>query len=630
MLEECLRALGRDFAAYRASWFSATYLALAPTAEEAAGLQSLLRRLLSAGVPATVGFALKQLLRVHKAGLLEVDDTLQALAPATLARAKGTALDALRLARSAESAHRRAVVPVATTALGNPNPEVQRAAADLLKKHGEGPAVAAAGDALAPSVQHELGLTVTRETGDESRLAQPLASPPAAVTSGELAERTAALLEDASDALEFEAVLAALATPGIGDELVALRRRARQVVDRGAQSDLRDGQVTELIALLVLSRLGERAPTGEKPATPALRFLVRRVNELDQSSAPLLATPDMPGGWVSPAALVERLQANREPRHHDLIAALLRLHPDGREGCATAAVPPAVRFALDRSEPHQSVVGGERPGPAAWWLAAERSWAPYGDGAAPRLHGEVRTHRWREGGKERTSRYTRFSVHSTGPGSAIDDQPTELPAGNTEHQWGIAEFGDWVATLAAIWPHDAEHFLAVAGLSTFESGSWTEVVHDVPRTLDALARHPGRMGSLAVHAIAAGISAGNRNHRFHAVDAFLDLVPTGRIAIADLVEVLVRYAEAWPAIRWAESLTAVSQAPGGGEVVVDLLTALLPQLPSSHRGLNKLLDLLRDLCLRQHRTMTDPTLTQWLGQFTGTSAAARTAQALLR
>jgi hypothetical protein len=62
---------------------------------------------------------------------------------------------------------------------------------------------------------------------------------------------------------------------------------------------------------------------------------------------------------------------------------------------------------------------------------------------------------------------------------------------------------------------------------------------------------------------------------------------------------------------------------------VDLLTHLLPQLPTDHRGLTTLLDVLRDELIRLGRPVTDPALTQWLGGFSGSSAASRTARLLL-
>ena len=76
------------------------------------------------------------------------------------------------------------------------------------------------------------------------------------------------------------------------------------------------------------------------------------------------------------------------------------------------------------------------------------------------------------------------------------------------------------------------------------------------------------------------MSATQRDHRLHAVDAFLDLVPSGRILAGDVASVMARYAEAWPANRWAE-IRIRRPRSGRARPVVDLLTALLPQL---HHG----------------------------------------------
>ncbi len=358
------------------------------------------------------------------------------------------------------------------------------------------------------------------------------------------------------------------------------------------------------------------------------------MSELRTSAAPLLATPDLPGGWVSPDAFVERLTDNPEPRHHDLIAALLRLHPDGRDDAARAAgnLPTAARFALDGVEPTRRLLRSGREGPAAWWVAAERSRAPYAAAEVPQLSGDIKMHTWQENGRDRRSWYARFAVTTTGTNRPSQDQPTELKA-QTSGQGGggytMRLLGDWIPTLAAIWPHDAEHFLAFTCLPVLESPSWTETAHDVPRTIDALARHPGRMGTLAAATLAAGISATQRDHRLHAVDAFLDLAVTGRIPVNEVASAMARHAQAWPANRWAESLASVAQAPGGTPATVDLLTHLLPQLPADHRGLNKLLDLLRDELIRLDCRATDPALTRWLGGFAGSSATAKAARLLL-
>lgn len=633
VLASCLAALARDFAAYRAGWFSATWLALEPTAGETAGSQAELRRLLGATVPATVAFALKQLVRVQKAGLLDVEQTLDSLPPATLAKAKGTATAALTLARSARDRNPAAVAKVARTALGHPHPDVQRAAATLLADLGESDAVRAAAEDLTPSVRREVGLPVDVSTASEAASEQVLLPVPTPVSAAEMAERLAALLEDASDVGELEAMMAALVTRGSEDRLEPLEKRARAVVARGRRTMWGDAWLPGQVARLVLDVLGRPVPAAA-PDHPAQRFVARRMSEVRASGAPLLATPDLPGGWVSPAALVERLAQDPTLRHHDVVAALLRLHPDGRDDALRAAgdLPAAVRFALDGAEPPRRLLRSGRQGPDAWWVAAERSRAPYADTEAPRLDSDLTTHTWQEKGRERRSFYARFAITTATATAPADDRPTELEAQVSDQWgggWGSRFLGDWIPSLATIWPHDAEHVLSLACLPVLESPSWTETAHDVPRTLDALARHPGRMGALAAATIAAGLSATQRDHRLHGADAFLDLVPSGRVPVHEVASVMARHAQAWPATRWAESLASIAQAPGGSIAAVDLLTHLLPQLPTGHRGLIKLLDVLRDESIRLDRHVTDPILRQWLGGFSGSSAAARTARLLL-
>ena len=97
VLRECLIALGRDFSAYRASWYSTLYPALEPAPDEVAADQSLVRALLRSDVAATVSFAVKLLRSLAKAGLLDGSETVEALRPAVLCRVKGTAVEAVRL-----------------------------------------------------------------------------------------------------------------------------------------------------------------------------------------------------------------------------------------------------------------------------------------------------------------------------------------------------------------------------------------------------------------------------------------------------------------------------------------------------------------------------------------------------
>lgn len=625
-LRECLLTLGRDFLAYRAGWFRETFLALSPTVDEVAGLQPELRRLLGSAIPATVAFAVKQLRTLEKAGRLDVADALTDLGAATLVRTKGTALDALRLARSARAERPDLVADVATAALGHPHADVQRAAVDLLRECGQDGVLADAAADLAPSVRAESGLDAppAEATKPAAPRTQPLREPATLVAPDELAERVAGLLEDASDPGELEATLAALAVSKDVGILAPLAKRARRVAALAPDFSVGQTTVSAVVARTVLALLGEPGPTG-MPPRGVQRFLAHRMGEVRAGDGPLLATPDLPGGWLSPSALVERLSQTTTPRHHDLVAALLRLHPDGRDGLASKDHPPAVRFALTGDQPRW------RRGPEAWSVAAYRSRAPYDEVERPTLSSTLKSYEWQVQGRTRTARYLEFTVAIATPRGA-DDRPTETGTGRIGQYDDLALRSwdaDWVEHLAAIWPHDAEHFLTYAALSVLGAAGHPEVAHDVPRTLDALAAHPGRMGTLATNALAAGLAAEHRTHRFHAADAFADLVPTGRIKIADVAGVLAANAEAWTVSRWTETLASCAAAPGAAAAVVDLLTTLLPQLPTSQRGINKALDLLREESLRQGRPVTDPTLRAWLDRFTGSSTSARAARAML-
>ncbi|CAB5723439.1 Uncharacterised protein [Delftia tsuruhatensis] len=79
--------------------------------------------------------------------------------------------------------------------------------------------------------------------------------------------------------------------------------------------------------------------------------------------------------------------------------------------------------------------------------------------------------------------------------------------------------------------------------------------------------------------------------------------------------------------RWAQSLAdAASLAP---RTVIALLTNLLPQLEHKARGAGTLVTVLLDESLRHACPATDGSLRAWLSGFTGSSAAARAAKALL-
>ena len=132
LLDACLASLARDFAAYRAGWFSRMYAALKPTAAESAQRQDTLVNLLGSPVGTTVTLAVKQLSAVHRAGLLEADRFVRGCAPALLT-SKANALAILKLLASLRgTVGDTPVAEASVVGLNHAHPQVQVATAKLL------------------------------------------------------------------------------------------------------------------------------------------------------------------------------------------------------------------------------------------------------------------------------------------------------------------------------------------------------------------------------------------------------------------------------------------------------------------------------------------------------------------
>ncbi|HEX7187920.1 MAG TPA: DUF6493 family protein [Actinomycetes bacterium] len=664
VLTECLGALQRDFSAYRAGWFSSLYATMEPTIDEQADHQRRLRDLVRSQVSPTVTMAVKRLRAVGRSGLLDDPETVTALGPALLSPVKGTAVEAVRLLDDIATRRedlRPAVVEAVSAALSHPHADVQRGAVLLLDRLGAPDVARAGATSLEPSVQLLVGVGPEVQPSAGTPPAgmavaeMPAARMPAAVTAADLPDRLAALMEDASDPLEVELVLGGLASCADVSRLAPLRKRAATVLARGPREGVQTGWLRGQLARLVLIAAGEQ-PAAIPVSSAPQAFLVHRLDEVSAVLAGReppgrpVATPDALAGWLSPGELVRRItDADRPPRHHDVVAALLRLAPGDREDAL--ALPAMQRIAGPLGQVVRHALGaapdtdGSLAGPAAWWVAASRARAPVEPdslllsaklGAAGQgrpvdarldLSGSPHSYQDARG----THNYTAWTWNVTVDRSAPDpllDQPTVVtdtkPTG-----WGRVAAEDWVGWTAMVWPHDAEHFLVDSCDAVLAAAASGDVSHDAARVLDALLRHPGRLGRLAAETVAAGLSATGRDQRARAVDAVLDLVP-GRIPVDSLAAAMTHQSGLATATRWAQSLRDVAQTSAdGSRTVVALLTGVLPELPPAHRGLHALLDLLHQEVLRTRAVVTDAGLRQWLHGVTGSSRAAVSAKGLL-
>ena len=176
LLDACLDALARDFAAYRAGWFSRMYTALTPTATESAQRQNELVNLLGSSVGATITLAVKQLSAVHRAGLLDIDRFIHGCAPALLTT-KANALAVLKILESAcATGGDGPVTELALTALGHTHPQVQVAAAQLLVRCNAAETLHQHAQSLNPVARQELE-EARLLTNTEEETAQHTAGP---------------------------------------------------------------------------------------------------------------------------------------------------------------------------------------------------------------------------------------------------------------------------------------------------------------------------------------------------------------------------------------------------------------------------------------------------------------------
>jgi hypothetical protein len=140
LLDASLDALERDFAQFRAGWFSRFHESLEPTIDERAERWERYLSLVSSKIPPTVSFALGALSKLDRADRLPSATLIERIGPAFTARAKGSASAALKLLESALKRVpdlRKNAVKTAISALLHESADVQGAAFEFVRRHGE-------------------------------------------------------------------------------------------------------------------------------------------------------------------------------------------------------------------------------------------------------------------------------------------------------------------------------------------------------------------------------------------------------------------------------------------------------------------------------------------------------------
>ena len=433
LLDASLDALARDFAPYRAGWFSRFHESLAPTDDERVARADRYLGLLRSRVGPTVSFAVAALVRIERAGGLPSEAFLERIGPVLGEGPAGTAKTGLRLVGSAgrgsaDLARKAAIV--AADALTNAAPDVQKSAIALI-----GELITEADEAVARAVAHRLpevaasqrtaatgliarlgeegvtSLPVVPAPALAARKANPAGRVPSALprpspvdpdraieplaTIEALVDVAVSVLETGEPADDVERVLDAvgrLSTDPSDDRARltrAIAKRARVILARRESRPFTGHDPRADIAGVLLAWAGGElvdpsTDRGSIDLGPGA-FLSARAYEVACAVAAgrsfsSVASPTHTGGWIEPAELVRRLGTRQPASKLDLVAAILRLAPDGWDEARISAadldgeVGAVVRYALG---------GDERIGStAAWWVAAARVRAPGHDDVA--------------------------------------------------------------------------------------------------------------------------------------------------------------------------------------------------------------------------------------------------------
>ncbi|WP_185744231.1 hypothetical protein, partial [Arachnia propionica] len=464
--------------------------------------------------------------------------------------------------------------------------DVQRAVVASLKRLGREDLADAGG--LSPVVAAEIGVEMNpTETRQATAVVDRPARPVVPFTDEDALERVAALVEDGGDPVELELALAWFAgTESPGERLAPLRKRVK-------------GALTPLLqaAFNLPPEVGaEPWPFGEVPAVPssvAQALWHQRIAEVaavvagKEPRRPLLATPSDSHGFVEGSAFLDRLSQAR---------ASLGDGVDLRLRCPGDLVQAGFRLTEPDRLRAEQVLGFSLPGPSSRlnvvWVGKES------DERKP--NGEPEVTWWR----------ARMSC---------EPEPTEPhPVEGWNHLNGD------VLPFALVDPSSTAYLVA----ATIETAMFgvTDFPSQVPRALRFLREQNGRWAPETAQLLALAMSAQRAETRTLAAELLAESIP-GRLGAAETAEGMAATVMLCKVNRWASSLSDAASINAGS--VIDLLTALLPRLDPGLRGIGGLMQLLLDEQLRVGRLTEDETLREWLAGFTGSSAAARCAKALL-
>ena len=641
LIDALLDMLAADLPSARAGWHSRTLRLLAMTLDEAEARQGALCALMSSPVGPTVTLAVGQLTALSKAGRLDLELFARSCEGALMG-SKANALRVLGVLRDGLGAVEGTdLEPLLGVALSFPDAQVQRAAlglardnvtASLLTRESVAAivrladldplvvpearqfvSVGAVGDwpgpGLVPETRDEPGsfLPPPREVGDLVPM-----------SAEDVVGRVGVLAEKAQMGLEYEALLAFLASPEFTpDALESLRPLVRHLTTRRFGYERMLGSLLQI----ALDGGGEGAESPLAAGTAWLEsenmptLLRERIIEVVGlvecgRRYRLLATPTDDRGAVNPLTLVRRALDNGDasPLPADLTQALLRVdveHPDCAAALALveereAELPAAARIRL-------ALTGAVRRRAEGYLSSLSVAWE--GHPAYESRSGKPKVAR--DGSPVYaffTPRVVGADTGATGPELGALADIASASGDFTAHRY--------------LYPASVRHFAVCLIASQWYVLDSTQLTTDCYR---ALCEHGGRWDSLSAQLLGQAMGEREVESRALGVETLASLVARGDLAFDEAVAGLRGVEQTVKLNRWAQAFEDLGDVDP--RLALDLALALLPGLERGRTGIGQLLGVVTAQYSRACEQGWAPSLGEeligWLGLFRGSSQAAK-------
>ena len=587
LLRASLAALGRDFAPFRAGWFSRFHELLSPTREERQGLESEYVTLLASPVPATVSFAVRALLAGGGVSEANVDR----LAPALMSGATSTVNGAIKLLPKSDRG-----AAIAAAALPHATRDGQEALRAFINRTSAG---------HAPEV--------TAHANPARRATPALPALKARVESlPDLIELLVALVEHVDDAHDIERALDGVSRLCDREEstlrrLEAVSRRAVRLLssERAFAGESPRADIAGLVTAWATGRvppvprvpghganpfqLARRDVPG--PRKSVLGFLSSRVLEIASRAArgdraPILSLPTRHGGAIDPEALqarrTELSPARVIPGPADATQAALR--------AGEIKARATVRFVFESQTA------------TTFQLIAD---PPVDDGLPGLFIGAISAF-----GSNALADYC--GVGRSGIG-------------------GLPEAVRWVGT---VWPANRELFYAKGAAELGRNVDWWQAMWHVRCFLQPLLLPGDPIGEMGTLLLAIGLGAKEPGEHALATDVFIRAVDEHRLDASRLGETLGKLYDhrVVKGSRLANALTDGGRiSPGHGDAAATALERALAEMHGPPPAdLHAVLTALADALAIAGRLVSDPDALAYLAGIEGAGKAAAQARKLVR